>query len=70
MLLFRKTFEFAVEDMVEAGEATEKLLLDNPGGKLVEVKKKYTECKEFDYYKITVTLEFASEKKYKKGEIF
>lgn len=70
MILFTQTFEVAVETMMEAGEAVEQILLNNPGGKLMEVKQKKIEAKEIEYIKVTVKLEFMSEKLYKKGEIF
>lgn len=70
MILFTQTFEVAVETMMEAGEAVEQILLDNPGGKLVEVKQKAVETKDIEYIKVTIKLEFMSEKRYKKGEIF
>lgn len=70
MILFAQTFEVAVETMMEAGEAVEQILLDNPGGKLVEVKQKAVETKDIEYIKVTIKLEFMSEKRYKKGEIF
>ena len=49
MILFTQTFEVAVETMMEAGEAVEEILLNNPGGKLVEVKQKVVETKEMEY---------------------
>lgn len=70
MILFTKTFEIAVDSMMEAGEAVEQILLDNPGGKLMEIKQKTVEAKDIEYIKVTIKLEFMSEKRYKKGEIF
>lgn len=70
MILFGRTFEVAVDTQKEVGEAVEQILLDNPGGKLMEVKQKLIEAKEVTYIKVTVRLEFMSEKLYKKGEIF
>ena len=70
MILFTKTFEIAVDSMMEAGEAVEQILLDNPGGKLMEIKQKTIEAKDIEYIKVTIKLEFMSEKRYKKGEIF
>lgn len=70
MILFTKTFEVAVDSMMEAGEAVEQILLDNPGGKLMEIKQKTVEAKDIEYIKVTIKLEFMSEKRYKKGEIF
>lgn len=70
MILFTKTFEIAVDSMMEAGEAVEQILLDNPGGKLMEIKQKTVETKDIEYIKVTIKLEFMSEKRYKKGEIF
>lgn len=70
MILFTKTFEIAVDSMMEAGEAVEQILLDNPGGKLMEIKQKAVEAKDIEYIKVTIKLEFMSEKRYKKGEIF
>lgn len=70
MILFTKTFEVAVETQQQVGEAVEQLLLDNPGGKLMEIKQKLIETKEMDYIKVTVKFEFVSEKAYKKGELF
>ena len=69
MILFTQTFEVAVDDMKQAGEAVEEILLNNPGGKLVEVKQKVVETKDMEYIKITIKLEFVSEKLYKKGEL-
>ena len=69
MILFTQTFEVAVDDMKQAGEAVEEILLNNPGGKLVEVKQKVVETKDIEYIKITIKLEFVSEKLYKKGEL-
>lgn len=70
MILFTKTFEIAVDSMMEAGEAVEQILLDNPYGKLMEIKQKTVETKDIEYIKVTIKLEFMSEKRYKKGEIF
>lgn len=70
MILFTKTFEVAVDSMMEAGEAVEQILLDNPGGKLMEIKQKTVETKDIEYIKVTIKLGFMSEKRYKKGEIF
>lgn len=70
MILFTKTFEVAVDSMMEAGEAVEQILLDNPGGKLMEIKQKTVEAKDIEYIKVIIKLEFMSEKRYKKGEIF
>lgn len=69
MILFTQTFEVAVETMMEAGEAVEEILLNNPGGKLVEVKQKVVETKEMEYIKVSIKLEFVSEKLYKKGQL-
>ena len=69
MILFTQTFEVAVDDMRQAGEAVEEILLNNPGGKLVEVKQKVVETKDMEYIKITIKLEFVSEKLYKKGQL-
>ena len=69
MILFTQTFEVAVETMMEAGEAVEEILLNNPGGKLVEVKQKVVETKEVEYIKVSIKLEFVSEKLYKKGQL-
>ena len=69
MILFTQTFEVAVDDMKQAGEAVEEILLNNPGGKLVEVKQKVVETKDMEYIKITIKLEFVSEKLYKKGQL-
>lgn len=70
MILFTKTFEIAVDSMMEVGEAVEQILLDNPYGKLMEIKQKTVETKDIEYIKVTIKLEFMSEKRYKKGEIF
>ena len=69
MILFTQTFEVAVETMMEAGEAVEEILLNNHGGKLVEVKQKVVETKEMEYIKVSIKLEFVSEKLYKKGQL-
>ena len=69
MILFTQTFEVAVETMMEAGDAVEEILLNNPGGKLVEVKQKVVETKEMEYIKVSIKLEFVSEKLYKKGQL-
>ena len=69
MILFTQTFEVAVETMMEAGEAVEEILLNNPGGKLVEVKQKVVETKEMEYIKVSIKLEFVNEKLYKKGQL-
>ena len=69
MILFTQTFEVAVETMMEAGEAVEEILVNNPGGKLVEVKQKVVETKEMEYIKVSIKLEFVSEKLYKKGQL-
>ena len=69
MILFTQTFEVAVDDMRQAGEAVEEILLNNPGGKLVEVKQKVVETKEMEYIKVSIKLEFVSEKLYKKGQL-
>ena len=39
------------------------------GYKLVEVKQKVVETKEMEYIKVSIKLEFVSEKLYKKGQL-
>lgn len=68
MILFEKKFIFAVDTM-EQGETQIQLLeQDNPGAMVTEVKKKFISTKQVEYYKFEVTLQFISEKKFKKGE--
>ena len=69
MIILTQRIEVAVETMMEAGEAVEEILLNNPGGKLVEVKQKVVETKEMEYIKVSIKLEFVSEKLYKKGQL-
>ena len=41
------------------------LLLENPGGRIIDIKKKFVETKHVDYYRLTLKLGFGSEKDFR-----
>lgn len=68
MILFTKTYKFAVSTMEEVDGYVEQLLIDNPGAQLDEVKKKQIKTKNVEYIRTEVSLEFLNEGDFKRGE--
>lgn len=68
MILFERKFIFAVDTIEQGEQLVNQLEKENVGGILSEVKKKFVKTKQVEYYKFEVTLQFVSEKEFKKGE--
>lgn len=68
MILFTKTYKFAVSTMEEVDGYVEQLLIDNPGAQLDEVKKKQIKTKNVEYIRVEVVLEILNEGDFKRGE--
>lgn len=68
MILFERKFIFAVDTIEQGEQLVNQLERENVGSMLSEVKKKFVKTKQVEYYKFEVTLQFVSEKEFKKGE--
>lgn len=68
MILFTKTYKFAVNTMEEVDRYVEELLRENPGAELDEVKKKQIRTKNVEYIRVEVVLEILNEADFKRGE--
>ena len=64
-MLISREFTMVCLTLEEAGEFVEQLLLENPGGKIIDIKKKFVETKNVDYYRLTLKLGFGSEKDFR-----
>ena len=64
-MLISREFVVVCETLEEAGDAIKGLLLDNPGGRILDIKKKFVETKNVDYYRVTLKLGFGSEKEFR-----
>ena len=64
-MLISREFVVVCENLEEAGEMIKTLLLENPGGRIIDIKKKFVETKHVDYYRLTLKLGFSSEKDFR-----
>ena len=64
-MLISREFVVVCENLEEAGEMIKTLLLENPGGRIIDIKKKFVETKYVDYYRLTLKLGFGSEKDFR-----
>ena len=55
-MLISREFVVVCENLEEAGEMIKTLLLENPGGRIIDIKKKFVETKHVDYYRLTLQL--------------
>lgn len=68
MILFTKTYKFAVDTMEQVDGYVNQLLAENPGAQLDEVKKKQIKTKNVEYTRVEVVLEILNEGDFKRGE--
>lgn len=66
MILFQQKFIIAVDSMEEIEEKGLELQKEHPGSIICDVKKKIVKTKEMEYARGEITLQFVSEKVYKK----
>ena len=64
-MLISREFVVVCEHLEEAGEMIKTLLLENPGGRIIDIKKKFIETKHVDYYRLTLKLGFGFEKDFR-----